>query len=153
VVSIVTWLQAGWSGDQFLAQTRDFLRTVLIWAIMQQVVFITYWHCGTANWFHLLEFLTLEDGTDRLSQNNGKELALLTVYNPEERSSYLLHGRSLNSHNKFFFFFFFSKTSWPALWPTQPPVQLVQGVLLLGGKIARIWNWSLISPNRQVMIE
>ena len=29
----------------------------------------------------------LEDGTDRLSQNVGRELPLLTVYNPEERIS------------------------------------------------------------------
>jgi hypothetical protein len=79
VVTIVTGLQAGWSGDQLLAQARDFLRTVHFWAIMQWVVVNTYWCFRTIYWSHLLGLLTPEDGTDTLTQNIGKELALHTV--------------------------------------------------------------------------
>ena len=52
-------------------------------AITHGVVVIPYLHFGTTYLSHLLEsriqeygFLTLEDGTDMLSQNTGKELPL-----------------------------------------------------------------------------
>ena len=78
----MTWLQAGWSGEQLLAQARDFLRTVHFWATMQWVVVITYWCFRTTYWFHLLGFLIPGDGTDTLSRHIAKELALLTVSQP-----------------------------------------------------------------------
>jgi len=46
-------------------------RTALFWAITQQVVVIPYRLFGTT------KVLTLEDGTDRLSRNDGKKLPLL----------------------------------------------------------------------------
>jgi len=49
-------------------------RTALFWAITQRVVVIPYLHFGTTYRSHLEAsiipgFLTLEDGTDRLSQH------------------------------------------------------------------------------------
>jgi len=48
---------------------------------MQTIVVIYYQHFGTTYQPHLFffGFLTLEGGTDNLSQNVGKELSLLTV--------------------------------------------------------------------------
>ena len=43
--------------------------------------------------------MTPEDGTDRLSQNLGKELPLLAAQDPEERNSHPHHGESLKSRN------------------------------------------------------
>jgi len=45
------------------------MRTVLFWVIMPQAVVIYYWQV----------VLTLEDGTDTLSQNVGKKLPLLSA--------------------------------------------------------------------------
>jgi hypothetical protein len=43
------------------------------------------------------EFLTFEDGTDRLSQNIGKELPLYAENIPEERRPQLHRGGNLKS--------------------------------------------------------
>ena len=53
------------------------MKTALFWVVTQRVVLIPYGCFGTIFRAHLLlGFLTLEDGTDRLSRNVGKELAL-----------------------------------------------------------------------------
>ena len=73
-------------------RTSCHVRTALYWVITQQVVVISYQHFGTM----ILEgFLNPEDGTDKLSQNAGKNCCYSMCNNPEELSSYLLCGRSL----------------------------------------------------------
>ena len=64
------------------------MRSALFWVITLRIVVISYRHFGTTYGSHLqdernsranptfLDFLTLEDGTDRLSRNVGKELQL-----------------------------------------------------------------------------
>jgi len=57
------------------------MRSALFWVIMQHIVVIPYGRFR-ANYLIFkgqeifLDFLTLEDGTDRLSRNVGKELPL-----------------------------------------------------------------------------
>jgi len=41
--------------------------------------------------------------------------------------------------------FSFLGPSWPALGPTEPPIQMVTGCSFLGGKAARAWNGPLTS--------
>ena len=63
------------------------MRTAFFQVVKQPVVVIPNRPFGTTYWSHLqgfllgvvviLGFLTLEDGTDRLSRNIGKELQLL----------------------------------------------------------------------------
>jgi len=57
------------------------MRTALFWAITQRVVEIPYRRFGTTCQSHLRRsgFLTLEDFTDMLSRNVGKELPLLAA--------------------------------------------------------------------------
>jgi len=55
--------------------------SALFWVITQRTVVIPYWRFGTTYRCHLqgsrnMDFMTLEDGTDRLSRNFGKELPL-----------------------------------------------------------------------------
>jgi hypothetical protein len=65
------------------------MRTALFWAIMQHKVVISYQRFGAVygphpqgsriQEFSLLRFLTLEDRTNRLSQNIGKDLPVHSV--------------------------------------------------------------------------
>ena len=55
----------------------------------------------------------------------------------------------LKSHKRFFLF---SRTSWPAPWPTQPPVQLVQGSFY-SGYSSQDMKLIIHLPSRQVKIE
>ena len=60
------------------------MRTAVFWAITQRVVVIIYWRFGTTYLSHIqgsVPFLgiILEDGTDSLSRNVGKELPLLAA--------------------------------------------------------------------------
>jgi len=58
------------------------LRTALFWAISQRVVLIPYRRFGTNYRSHLQGSKTLDDGTDSLSRNHGKELPLHSVKHP-----------------------------------------------------------------------
>jgi hypothetical protein len=65
-------------------KVASYLRTALFWAITPRVVVITYRRFGTTYKSHLKGpgipgFLTLEDGTSRLSRNVGKEFRLHAV--------------------------------------------------------------------------
>jgi hypothetical protein len=59
-------------------------RPALFWIVTQRVVVILYRRFGTISLFHIKGsriqegFLTLEDGTAKLSHNINKELPLLT---------------------------------------------------------------------------
>ena len=60
------------------------VRTAFFWVIMQRMVVIPYRRFGTINRSHLQgsrnkKKPTLEDGTDRMSRNVGKELTLLAA--------------------------------------------------------------------------
>ena len=56
------------------------LRTARFWVITQSVVVISYRHFATIYRSHLFGFLTPDDGTDRLSRNDGKKLPLLAAW-------------------------------------------------------------------------
>jgi len=57
-------------------QDRNYTRTALFWVITQQVVVNSYRRVGITCRTHL-QGLNPEDGTDSLSQNVSKKLALL----------------------------------------------------------------------------
>jgi len=56
--------------------TDIYLRYAFFWVITRRILAVPYWRFGTTHRSHFLEFLTLEEGTDKLSINVGKELPL-----------------------------------------------------------------------------
>ena len=64
--------------EALLIRIRNCQRTALFWAIVQRVVVIQDILAVPSSRV-LFEFLTLADGTDRLSRNISKELPLLAM--------------------------------------------------------------------------
>lgn len=70
---------------QFQASATKQVRSALFWEITQHIVVIPYRQFGTtlqSQQSFFFGFLTLEDETDRLSCNTGKELELYAVQYP-----------------------------------------------------------------------
>ena len=87
-----------WSSWELCARNDWMQRFVPFWVIMPWVVVIYFWRFVRNYWSHpqgswiqnFFVFLNPENGTDRLSQNVGKKLPLLTALQPRRAKQGLL---------------------------------------------------------------